>query len=120
MLGHKNMNLNRQFFPAPKNTITLQGIRLNKKNIYYLEQSKEIRSILLLINTENILFQHSEEAWHNPLAPTTSKKSYGTEQVKPSKASFTINFLLFLFVCERGRLTFIKTLFSFHNFVRPE
>lgn len=81
MLGHKNMNLNiKQCLPAPKNTLTLQAICLNIKKNYYLEESKEIRSILLLI-LKISYFQHSEEAWHNPLAPATSKKSYGTEQV---------------------------------------
>ena len=81
MLGHKNMNLNiKQCLPAPKNTLTLQAIMFKYKKNYYLEESKEIRSILLLI-LKISYFQHSEEAWHNPLAPGTSKKSYGTEQV---------------------------------------
>ena len=34
MLGHKNMNLNiKQFLPAPQNTLTLQAICLNIKNL---------------------------------------------------------------------------------------
>ena len=80
MLGHKNMNLNiKQFLPAPKNTLTLQAICLNIKNLLLGRIKGD--QINININTENILFQHSEEAWHNPLAPSTSKKSYGTEQV---------------------------------------
>ena len=77
MLGRKNMNINiKQFLPAPKNTLTLQAKCLNIKKLLLGGDQTNI-----IINTENILFQHSEEAWHNPLAPTTSKKSYGTEQV---------------------------------------
>ena len=82
MLGHKNMNLNiTQSLPAPKNTLTLQAIILclNIKNLLLGRIKGD--QINIIINTENILFQHSEEAWHNPLAPSTSKKSYGTEQV---------------------------------------
>ena len=79
MLGHKNMNLIKQFLPAPKNTLTLQVKCLNIKKL--LLGRIKVDQINIIINTENILFQHSEEAWHNPLAPSSNKKSYGTEQV---------------------------------------
>lgn len=81
MLGHKNMNLNiKQCFACPQKHTHIAGYMFKYKKNYYLEESKEIRSILLLI-LKISYFQHSEEAWHNPLAPATSKKSYGTEQV---------------------------------------
>ena len=55
MLGHKNMNLNiKQFFPAPKNTLTLQAICLNIKNLLLGRIKGD--QINIIINTENILF----------------------------------------------------------------
>lgn len=55
MLGHKNMNLNiKQFLPAPKNTLTLQAICLNIKNLLLGRIKGD--QINIIINTENILF----------------------------------------------------------------
>ena len=55
MLGHKNMNLNiKQFLPAPKNTLTLQPICLNIKNLLLGRIKGD--QINIIINTENILF----------------------------------------------------------------
>ena len=85
------MNLNiKQFLPAPQNTLTLRAICLNIKKNILLGRIKGDQ-INIIINTENILFQHSEEAWHNPLAPTTSKKSYGTEQVNTQSVTASRN-----------------------------
>lgn len=55
MLGHKNMNLNiKQFLPAPKNTLTLQAICLNIKNLLLGRIKGD--QINIIINIENILF----------------------------------------------------------------
>ena len=55
MLGHKNMNLNiKQFLPSPKNTLTLQAICLNIKNLLLGRIKGD--QINIIINTENILF----------------------------------------------------------------
>ena len=55
MLGHKNMNLNiKQCLPAPKNTLTLQAICLNIKNLLLGRIKGD--QINIIINTENILF----------------------------------------------------------------
>lgn len=55
MLGHKNMNLNiKQFLPAPQNTLTLQAICLNIKNLLLGRIKGD--QINIIINTENILF----------------------------------------------------------------
>ena len=49
------MNLNiKQFLPAPKNTLTLQAICLNIKNLLLGRIKGD--QINIIINTENILF----------------------------------------------------------------